>query len=118
VKTYPARFVGEVAYGDVYAANPPSEIGDVFRVPRFEDANNPDWSHGPYLGVHCACGARHLAALAPYAFSNGASWTLSSESPVHFDPSVVTDVGSEPHCHFFVHNGELQMLDDTTSPLK
>jgi hypothetical protein len=121
VKVYPAKFVGETTYPAVYDAMRDGAIGDVMFVAR-TDYNGNGSDHGPYAAIRCGCGVVDLIALAPYKFENGASWQMTSREPVHIDPSILRIIGygdkGSTRCHYFVHAGQLQMLDDTTAPLK
>ncbi len=118
MRVYPARFLGEIDYKDVYHPKPDAQIGDVYFVHR--TTSYEQWDHGPYIAIRCACGDIDIVAHHPFKFSNGASWQLTSRSPtnVHVDPSIRTSCSVGGTCHYFVHNGQLQMLDDTTSKMK
>jgi hypothetical protein len=125
MRTYPARFVGEFARADFLESLHLPNIGDVAIV------NGPWADFAPdsaivdpvqqRIAIRCACHAVDEVALAPFVQRNGASWTLTSREPVNLEPSVITTIGNPDaggaRCHYFVHGGQLQMLDDTTTPL-
>jgi hypothetical protein len=107
MKTYPARFVGEFDLSGAWDGVP--NVGDV-AVTR----DYPDGILRAY--IRCACGDIDVIRIEG---PNGPNvWSLTSRDPVHLDPSVRVRLGDISMCHYFVHNGELQMLDDTTAQLK
>ncbi len=115
ILSFPARFVGEFpATGpDRFRWDDVPHVGDVaiIRGPRF--SSQP--ADAAFLAIRCACGDVDEVGLAPYVQRNGASWTLPSRQPVHMEPSVISTVGDSKRCHYFVHNGRLEILADSNA---
>ncbi len=115
MKTYPARFIGEFDRNDPALEKEPFEtaipnIGDVALVTGYPDGAKRVW-------IRCACGHVDPIPVEPRPSKPEPTWALTSRNPVNIEPSIRVSFGQVTRCHYFVHGGQLQMLDDTTAPL-
>lgn len=72
------------------------------------------------LFFYCpGCKYYHSVTVAPDTNDIGATWTWNGdmEKPT-FQPSLLTERGTNRQCHLFVRDGEIQFLDDCSHELR